>query len=47
MDREELWWSIHGERRDRWRRIRAVTVGLKLGVKGKCKGERNGGRESY
>jgi hypothetical protein len=47
MDWEELWWSVHSERRDRQRRIRAAMVDLKLGVKRKCKGERNGGRESY
>jgi hypothetical protein len=47
VDREELWWSVHGERRDRWRRIRAAMVDLKLGVKCKCKGEQNGGRGNY
>jgi hypothetical protein len=47
VDREELWLSVHGERRDRRKRIQAATVDLKLGVKCKCKGERNGGRGSY
>jgi hypothetical protein len=47
MDREELWWSVHGEQRGRRRRTRAATVDLKLGVKCECTRGRNGGRGNY
>jgi hypothetical protein len=47
VDREELWWSAHGEQRGHRRRTRAAMVDSKLGVKCECKRERNGGRGSY
>jgi hypothetical protein len=38
MDREELWWSAHGEQ---------GLIGEELGVKCECERERNGGRGGY
>jgi hypothetical protein len=47
MDREELWWSAHGEQRGRRRRTRAAMVDSKLGVNCEYQRELNGGRGSY
>jgi hypothetical protein len=47
VDREELWWSAHGEQRGHQRRTRAATVDSKLIVECECQREQNGGRGSY